>query len=392
MFSKTTQKNQYHPHQQQENGACRRFSCRNELAKIVVVTLACCLLGARAQDTVNTEVGDDTNLRGAVRNLSSSSTSSSSPSLPTTPYDGDIPHIVWLLSYPNSGTTFTHQMYESLTDGSAATNYGNEARLDDENREIRPLHGDKPEGPYLHFSSKDMTVQKYVLTKTHCGGYCIWCSPDGYTEHGSAFIESCARGFKVNDPLTLQGETVVYDHARVYKAVHVIRDPLDNMVARFHYQRRFLDAEGEKAYPKSAEGFRSWCNKLNDRDENYRRSWPDHPIFTKIDPDIPCRSELFRYIQWHNNAFEVTYVKNLPVLIIPYDRYNTDIEGVASDLRDFLEIEGEGIELPKYHSGKNYHSYFSDSQIIAVRESIRRMATAETWGYVSKYFDGTQPE
>ena len=91
---------------------------------------------------------------------------------------GHLPDIAWLMSFPNSGTSYTMRLVQAVSNTTAATNYAEECKQDSEGR-VATLF-DSPSGPYLRQQvlHGGMSLPKrYVLTKTHCGGRCVHCIP-----------------------------------------------------------------------------------------------------------------------------------------------------------------------------------------------------------------------
>jgi hypothetical protein len=205
------------------------------------------------------------------------------------------PQIVWLASFPNSGTSFTMSMVTRATNTSFATNYGLESNYGLRDTPSLPIYGpDHPEGPFMpdpitSYHHKQLPYGRYVITKTHCGGYCFNCGPKEYaygynnsitsssssssssissaisiskntnaTTGGSinsnktappipiasqplpppplSFLHDCASGHAVDDHGNLID--VSYPPERVSKVIHLIRNPFHNVIARFHLERK----------------------------------------------------------------------------------------------------------------------------------------------------------
>lgn len=145
--------------------------------------------------------------------------------------------IAWLMSFPNSGTSYTSRLIRHISETRTASNYGNE------NKKAvgpsRPVFLDQPAGPF--WLDPDMHPEytlptEYVLTKTHCRGRCEQCPPTKYVESTSSFRRGCLSGKGV----VLVNGTETWDYGFTYpadkvaKAVHLIRDPFDNVVSRFN--------------------------------------------------------------------------------------------------------------------------------------------------------------
>jgi hypothetical protein len=163
--------------------------------------------------------------------------------------------IAWLMSFPNSGTSYTSKLIRHISQTSTGSNYGTE-NLGPRGDSI-PVFPDQPEGPFwvdptMHLEFDDPT--EYVLTKTHCGGRCERCPPRKYVETTYSFRHRCLAGKWVAHD---NGKNTVvygsYPPDRVTKAIHLIRDPFDNVVSRFHLERSI---KGLDHYPSTREGFR----------------------------------------------------------------------------------------------------------------------------------------
>ena len=95
-------------------------------------------------------------------------------------------------------------------------------------------------------------------------------------------------------------QPVWYSPDLVKKVVHIVRDPFDNVVARFHLDRYAKTESWLKEYPANKLGFQKWCNGIDD-DNNMLMShkFVDNDL-RKAFSGVPCRAEFFRYVQWHN--------------------------------------------------------------------------------------------
>jgi hypothetical protein len=185
------------------------------------------------------------------------------------------PKVVWLMSFPNSGTSFTIHATRHLSNTTTATNYALEGDILDRPG-IPAIPGPEGEqGPFLELVWNFSTTmpRHYILTKTHCAGFCDNCSPDAYVETPRSFQRGCQSGeqgvWTKQDGL--QKRPVTYSMSLVKKAIHLIRHPLDNVVARFHLFRATEKVHyigiGNRTvsvnHPNNQTGFQDWCKRLN---------------------------------------------------------------------------------------------------------------------------------
>jgi hypothetical protein len=86
--------------------------------------------------------------------------------------------IAWLMSFPNSGTSYTSKLIRHVSLTRTASNYGNEERA--AVGLSQAVFDDQPTGPFwqdMHIHPEYTLPQNYALTKTHCGGRCEMCGP-----------------------------------------------------------------------------------------------------------------------------------------------------------------------------------------------------------------------
>ena len=318
------------------------------------------------------------------------------------------PRLAWLMSFPNSGTSFTMRMVGRVTGLTAATNYGKEC-VEKDGQNI-PLFDDSPGGPFILHPNDREIPQRYVMTKTHCGGRCQTCGPSKYIETPESFLEACLKGGHYIPKTTANKDTgkksslndmefvnSKYDKKLVQRAIHLIRDPFDNLVSRFHLEQHEKTKKNRtewlQSYPNTAEGFQSWCGYMDGKtlkDETKSDLIDDkvRSLFKKI----PCHGDFYRYTQWHNLALKVVEDLDLPTLVVHYENYERNYEGAVDAVLDFLELPRNNA-LPEFIAGKRYKSlYFSDKQRLAALELIRYLADEETWELLERYDDTTELE
>lgn len=373
--------------------------------------------------------------------LPPSADSSTSPTLPSMEMsESQDLKLVWLMSFPNSGTSYTTKLIRHVSLQDTATNYGYEhykrpiettMNHINTNKTRSPLEslGDtfssvpvfvnETTGPFWHTPDLWNTFPRYtrpthlVLTKTHCGMRCTSCLPHQYVETTFSFKRACYTGdVYLQEPVQNPTEAshfvvgkkafVSYSErvqTKVAKAVHVIRNPFDNIVARFHLEQRAIGRRNEKrlngqqqdemepVFSIDKDGFRAYCQQMNDH------QWAAEQTMGFLENDvlrqhlfdgIPCRADFIRYVEWHNLAFATSMDENWPVYVLQYDWYEHRFNDTVTELLDFLELPRVGSP-PEFATGKVYHDYFTDSERRAVAKAMKLMASSTTWRHLSTY-------
>ena len=318
------------------------------------------------------------------------------------PPKSELPDIAWLMSFPNSGTSYTLRLVQAVSNTTAATNYAEEC-MQDSSGNVATLY-DSPSGPYLRQQAASLP-KAYIPTKTHCGGRCVHCIPEKYVVDANTFHEQCLTGTLTGPPVinefsnhmnakdSLMNRTHVHysadSAARVRKAIHLIRDPFNNIVARFHLEYNNHKAGSSNftvQFPNNATGFRSWCDDLDrqyHRKENKTKLIPSE-IKAYFDA-VPCHSEFFRWAQWHNMALEVLEKLVIPSYTLYYESYEeSSFELTLTGILHFLELERVGKASP-FIAGKAYHGYYTKSELMASMKLIKAVSTPEAWSLVQRY-------
>ena len=165
------------------------------------------------------------------------------------------PDIVWLMSYPNSGTTFTLRLVITDSNQTVATNYPAEPQFNGHEHENLYQSSNVP---FLLFPNMSMP-SKYILTKTHCGGHCLHCDPEEFAKlEIKSFLSDCRSSKSKN-----WGHYENSANQRVKKAVHLMRNPIDNSVSNFHHLLKQFKRDNHtgllKLFPNNEKGFRDFC-------------------------------------------------------------------------------------------------------------------------------------
>jgi hypothetical protein len=175
-----------------------------------------------------------------------------------------------------------------------------------------------------------------------------------------------------------------YSSEKVAKAVHMVRDPFDNVVSRFNLERH----PGHRAteYNSTRQGFRDFCFKLNEEyaREHHRSKLHDNEHLAVM-KDVPCYADFFRYIEWHNLAFVTSNDLNLITYVLHYDWFATRFNETVTELLDFLQLEYKG-EPKLFKRGKVYRDYYTAEEQAAVKQVIEEISLQVTWQHIAQYF------
>ncbi|CAB9513588.1 expressed unknown protein [Seminavis robusta] len=323
------------------------------------------------------------------------------------------PKIVWLMSYPNSGTSYTMTMVSRASNRAIASNYGREVTEPPTfNTPLYPGEDWSWNGPFYKPDPRKPLPDDYVLVKTHCGGRCTLCGPDRYVMTEKDFFDECRRGSglfpkevqkrvkEMQPPSSSNAlsstvhegfQIVHYNASLVKKAIHLYRNPFDNIVSRFHLERIHWAAkkmEREiKRYTNDAEGFQRWCKDSNaeygPKPNKPNKFLPKDVV--RLMQGVPCHGEIYRYTQWHNLANAVINHNNKTNLIIHYENYDKKWNETAGKILDFLHLEMQGTNKD-FSARHDYDPYFTPTQRSAAKALMQRVATKAVWRQLERYF------
>jgi Sulfotransferase domain len=318
-------------------------------------------------------------------------------SVPFRPKDASSTHeaslqIVWLMSFPNSGTSYTSRLVRDATQTFTASNYADETP---EGRQgiFVPVYANETRGPFwiIPAASQDVYTKpsSLVLTKTHCGIRCSLCSPNEYAETTYSFRRRClvTKWIEVDAQTgRARPEYSVYSSEHVTKAVHLMRNPFDNVVSRFHLEHNGPNHTAH-AYAPNRHGFLRYCLSI---DYKYTQQEIEYMHFqeNKLLQDlwrVPCHADFVKYVEWHNLAFVTTADLHLTTYVLHYDWYRTRYAAVLQELLAFLELP-QTAAPPLFQAGKVYDDYYSREERLIVKRAFAFMASRQTWEQVQVYF------
>ena len=279
---------------------------------------------------------------------------------------------------------------ESTSNYSTATNYGDEVTPQEGfSLSIYPRH---PEGPYWEGLSGEMgkirqLPPKYVLVKTHCGSRCVKCPPSEYVENIKQFTDACRNSTGRVAP-DRKRQNYLYPIERVKKAIHIIRNPFHNFVARFHLVRKNYEyknsTEWLEKHPNSQDGFRQWCKDLDNAYEDDEYQTFEYDLLKQMRLS-PCHGEVFKYVQWHNLAFAVTENYAIETKVLMYEDFEISFDDTLESLLKVLEFSR--LDHPREFAARHdYSMYYSSSDKRRIRLLVEVIATKKTWSHIQHYF------
>ena len=296
------------------------------------------------------------------------------------------PKLVWLMSFPNSGTSYTLREFERLSNYSMASNYGSQTIR----KEL--VYPDLPHGPRFRGMSDEQwprpMPKEYVMVKTHCTGYATNEGAVALKQDREEFIRGCA----TTRPDVEDAQKGEYDASLVHKAIHIVRDPFHNLISRFNCEHKLVaERGGDRAlqfverYPKNASGFHNFCRDLDsDFDKQYSKDLIPKSKRQDVKHTL-CHDDIISYVQWHNHAFEACRHLHLPTLVIHYEDYEDDFNMTFSNLLDFMHLRPIG-KAGQYSARKDYQDYFTKEDRIKVKKLVKQFASTHTWKVLARYF------
>lgn len=290
--------------------------------------------------------------------------------------------VIWLMSFPNSGTSFTITNTQRTSLKAVATNYEQEVLTALAPR-LLPTVANSP----FILSNSSFAVPDLVLTKTHCDGFCEKCVPSLTVED---FLDGCRA---ITFQHAGEKQRAYYTTRIVRKAVHLFRSPFDNLVARMHLglRRRGLPPyswpNAELAqFSNTPDGMRNWCVHADsifqgDMDELMTERGIDRELWV----DLPCHTDWFRYVQWHNHAIELLDELGIDVHVLYYEDYSSRYNETVADLFDFLELD-QANPNNAFIAGKTYESLYDERATKMAKAFVQALASKRCWELIEHYF------
>lgn len=288
------------------------------------------------------------------------------------------PAVALLMSFPNSGTTYTMMTVQQISNRTVATNYPHEAESYDPI--VKRLYRSYSVPVILRRNLE--LPSKYILTKTHCSGYYFETNPANKLNSFNKFESGC---FSWNNR-----KGTVYPNHLAKKVIHIIRDPVDNIISNFNLFKSRDVIHSKEEWDKiskiigSDNIFKKYCQKYDEKWHKKTAKLFQENAFLLI-KDVPCGSQYVIYSLWHNHAYQLAVnTLKIPTLSIHYSDYEEDFNGTIDKITRFLEIESVNTPNP-FISGKKYSTYFTPQEREAIFKIIKHFTSPEVWELVKRY-------
>ena len=216
---------------------------------------------------------------------------------------------------------------------------------------------------------------------------CTLCPPEKYSETSYSFRRRCftTKWVQEQDDGSFQRLFGEYKADRLAKAIHLVRNPFDNIVSRFHLDHA-IEGRTASTFEKSRDGFRSYCHSIDTlySSNEDRMHFLDKEILEVI-RQVPCHEEFIRYVEWHNLAFSTADDLSLPTYVLHYEWYTTRFDTTVTELLKFLGFN-ERVGDPVPFNPSVSYDYFTDEEKLALKHAYQMMSSAKAWTYIAPYF------
>jgi len=308
------------------------------------------------------------------------------------------PRVALLVNFPKSGSTYVQNVMHRTTNLTTANNYGM-TMIDGIQVNTRQVWLDRTNGPFRN-NELSLPESGFILTKTHCGGWCYSCKPSNYLMSKTAFHRECLVSFRHNQYVL---QKVQYDGKLVKKGIHLMRDPFSNIVSRFlRYSERKNDPDFDvnnpiapSGFPMTIGGFQDYCKEMNDEMYGEEYDWVfKNPKVNEFMDKIPCRGEFLKYFKWHNFVrIALEEYQKCPYYIVHYFDFKDNFQEERDKMLNFLE-------LPKVYTDDNYnfeymiyYYFFSIEEVEYIEKFCQQICDPWLYEELKRYFiDAKNPD
>lgn len=314
--------------------------------------------------------------------------------------DNDPRKIVWLFSYPESGTTYVMHVIHVVSQRSTASNYGT-VLIDRRGNIVEPEADSSPVfSNYLgpSYSNFMPSPDKYVLTRTHSYGTCHNCPPWKYLGP-AAYLKHMKSNTYGSVIVGGQPKIMKYDISLVEKMLILVRDPIDNVAARFmqKVQKEIDDGNAGYAtlYPINRLGFKQYCEDMNNSPfRNLEQNWYETGGFWEEASIIPCGSEFVKIFTFYNHARLVGLQYNLEMKTVTIKDFAVDLENTLNDVFNYLELPR--VNAPPENLLKNgeglFAHFYTPEQLTNIALLAKKMTVPTVWESIEVFLGKYLPQ
>jgi len=305
--------------------------------------------------------------------------------------DPNVARVNLFMSFPSSGSRFGLAVLEAATDYTAASFYGREfvdtKGISHKRKQSVLAYEELTTGPFL---TSNLTLQSggKLLTRTYCGGHCFsHCTCEEYDISVEDFGAECTMAEDADSKRDYLDDSIISS------SIVMLRNPLDNIVSRFHYEHRLHSGVGsnphfvrwEKDYPKDHIGFREWCEYIDNINQfTEQQCFSDDQTLLELMDHVPCHSEFYKYTHWYNNAFALLGDIDAETQNVHYEDFFLRPEAQTKEVVDFLELSSSGSS-PFGFKLRDYTYYYSIEDRANIIKLINYIASGETKSHLRRY-------
>lgn len=181
--------------------------------------------------------------------------------------------------------------------------------------------------------------------------------------------------------------------------MHLIRDPFDNIVSRYHLARQQNHHQEQQTNSTAVaaaaaaqhtdldrDRFRRYCALVERQHEvNERRMAFLEDGILDLMRGVPCHEDLLRWIEWHNLAFITASDLELDEYVLYYESFGQHLEETKRSLLHFLELK-QAARPPRFEARASYN-YYTPRERERVKKAFEIMASGKTWRHIRHYFE-----
>lgn len=300
------------------------------------------------------------------------------------------PEIVWFMSFAASSADYFLYLIHESSGYTTGTNYG--VVFMNKKGDVYANKKDSssvfPGGP-SYYTKKLKRSKKKVAIRTSGAGYCFFCHPKDY--YFVNFFKASATGVEYKNG---KMRKIQYDGRIVKKMVHLIRDPFDNIVARYYSFVRLMNKDqvsvtkaNKAKYTLDPDGFQSWCKdqdrKFFDADLSFL------PVrLHQLARKTPCRQEFIKYVKFHMNAMKMARENNIELLVVKFEDYVTHTDRIVKRVNKFIETPTLEDDMTTPFSGAGkwmFGHYYTLHQRTKISKLLKNLTSKELWPHIKVY-------